>query len=37
MRAVVIGPGRIGLGLAGDQLDRAGCKLTVVGRGRGDR
>ena len=33
MRAVVIGPGRIGLGFAGDLLDRAGAKLTVVGRG----
>ena len=33
MRAVVIGPGRIGLGLAGDLLDRAGAKLCVVGRG----
>lgn len=33
MRAVVIGPGRIGLGFAGDLLDRAGAKLSVVGRG----
>lgn len=33
MRAVVIGPGRIGLGFAGDLLDRAGAKLCVVGRG----
>jgi mannitol-1-phosphate 5-dehydrogenase len=33
MRAVAIGPGRIGLGFAGDLLDRADCKLAVVGRG----
>jgi mannitol-1-phosphate 5-dehydrogenase len=33
MRAVIIGPGRIGLGFAGDLLDRGGAKLTVVGRG----
>jgi mannitol-1-phosphate 5-dehydrogenase len=33
VRAVVIGPGRIGLGFAADLLDRAGAKLTVVGRG----
>jgi hypothetical protein len=33
MRAVVIGPGRIGLGFAGDLLDRTGAKLCVVGRG----
>lgn len=33
MRAVVIGAGRIGLGFAGELLDRAGAKLTVVGRG----
>jgi mannitol-1-phosphate 5-dehydrogenase len=33
MRAVVIGPGRIGLGFAGELLDRAGAKLSVVGRG----
>jgi mannitol-1-phosphate 5-dehydrogenase len=33
MRAVIIGPGRIGLGFAGDLLDRAGAKLTAVGRG----
>jgi mannitol-1-phosphate 5-dehydrogenase len=33
VRAVVIGAGRIGLGFAGDLLDRAGSKLSVVGRG----
>jgi mannitol-1-phosphate 5-dehydrogenase len=33
VRAVVIGPGRIGLGFAGDLLDRASAKLSVVGRG----
>jgi mannitol-1-phosphate 5-dehydrogenase len=33
MRAVIIGPGRIGLGFAGELLDRAGAKLTAVGRG----
>lgn len=33
MKAVVIGPGRIGLGFAGDLLERAGFELAVVGRG----
>jgi mannitol-1-phosphate 5-dehydrogenase len=33
VKAVVIGPGRIGLGLAGDLLDRAGFELSVLGRG----
>jgi mannitol-1-phosphate 5-dehydrogenase len=33
MRAVVIGPGRIGLGFAAELLDRVGAKLSVVGRG----
>jgi mannitol-1-phosphate 5-dehydrogenase len=32
VRAVIIGPGRIGLGFAGELLDRADAKLTFVGR-----
>lgn len=34
MRAVVVGPGRVGCGFAGEVLHRSGFRVDVVGRGR---